>query len=438
MFRGVFSSAFTAPFQATPSSSWTPNNLTGLLVWTEVKEGCIFSDVAGTTPSVVGGKIALKKTLKAGLPDRSQSTSSIQPVYDGLGCRYADSKRLTGDAIVLTGPFTAYFTGAFGNAIASGAVTLYFHCMVKNANPSTFIGVHGGSTIYAQNDAGGLISSSPTIRPGRGLLRIRRNSSNQLYYRISGMTAETLIGPLGGNLTIDSEGFVPQYNFSSTSCIDTTLILSQDTVASGDDTNIRAYLETEDPAATWQAAHTRKLIVEGDSISSGSTTPGNEWGWNNQIMHQFSVGRKQYTYAVGGTTMSQIHAAASYNTYGPTLVAGDAVTLMAGTNDNFSGAALTKLLEWATSAKAAIGSASLFICTGLPRFADDSSRLTYNAGIRSNAAGIGYTVVDWGADPDMGQAGQYTDTDWYADAVHPNVAGHALAVERYWLPALNV
>lgn len=421
------------------SAGWSPAGVASLALWTETEPGYIFSDAAGTTPAVVGGKIAHKASRKVGLPSRSQATGSKQPTYTETGCDHAATTILTGDAVAFTGAFTVYWTGTTGrhqagNQTISGQVYPATH-----STQQTFFGPQNHATFYVENDAAQIISTTALHWPGKVVGRLRRNAANQMYFQMSGSAGEKLIGTLSGTFTFDSEGDVFGFN-SCDVCLNDTLMFSADLVTADPtaNANVLSYLERRDSAYVFgPATITRKMIVEGDSISCGNTTPGTEWGWNNQILHQLTYGYRPTVYATGGQTMAGIKAEASYSTYGPTLGASDVVTLMAGTNDSFSASALTDLLDWATACKAAIGSARLLICTGLPRYVNDTLRQTYNQGIRDNAASIGYTVVDWGSDALMGQAGDYLDTTYYPDEIHPNIAGHARGVAEYWLPAIE-
>lgn len=426
-----------------PYPAGDPGSIASLQLWNENRAGFVFQDVAGTIAAAIGQPVALKKTMKAGLPDRSQATGSKQPTYDEIGVRFGASDILTGTAIALTGKFTVYQTGTCGrNQSGATAVQLTASSFpASHSGHQSILGVHfqtGGSQFgYFENDAGALRTATVTPWPGYYIARWRRDVTNQVRYRASGTSGEVSIGAaLSGTVTFDSEGFVFGFN-SSNQVQNTVLIFNDDLVATGEDPLVMAYLQRETGlAAGFGPAITRKLIIEGDSISCGNTTPGTALGWNNLILPLLTNGYRPSVYATGGTTMAGIKAAATYATYGPTMAAGDILTIMAGTNDSFSAQSYTDLFDWCTAAKAAIGSAKLLVCTGLPRYVSDTARQTFNTSIRNQSSPPWDGIVDWGSDALMGQAGQYSDTTYYADGVHPNLTGHQVGL-AYWLAAFQ-
>lgn len=67
----------------------------------------------------------------------------------------------------------------------------------------------------------------------------------------------------------------------------------------------------------------------------------------------------------------------------------------------------------------------IVVCTMLPReLVSDVIRTDYNNLLIGGSATYGYQMARFDLDPNMGQAGQDSDTNYYYDGVHPTVLGH--------------
>ena len=69
----------------------------------------------------------------------------------------------------------------------------------------------------------------------------------------------------------------------------------------------------------------------------------------------------------------------------------------------------------------------------------EADRQTVNSRIRANAVAEGWAVAvaDVGSDALMGQAGQETNTNYFADLIHPTTAGYYRLADNYFIPTLN-
>jgi hypothetical protein len=69
--------------------------------------------------------------------------------------------------------------------------------------------------------------------------------------------------------------------------------------------------------------------------------------------------------------------------------------------------------------------------TTLPRAAiAEVDRTALNSGVKADACLD--AVADWGSDPNMGQAGQYTNMTYYdVDQIHPNTNAQSIGYASY-------
>jgi lysophospholipase L1-like esterase len=172
-------------------------------------------------------------------------------------------------------------------------------------------------------------------------------------------------------------------------------------------------------------AHTL-LIFAGDSITREFLATAAEQGYPQATLGLMSGTYNYVNIGVGGYGSSQMNAALA--SYLPPLLAthtGTSVLIyMIGTNEDWSGTLANNAAEY-TAAKA-LGVTYVVGVQGLPRFSADGPRAAYNSAL---AAGIGTyadAVALWASDPNMGQAGQYSNATYYADGLHPTSVGHAL------------
>lgn len=77
-----------------------------------------------------------------------------------------------------------------------------------------------------------------------------------------------------------------------------------------------------------------------------------------------------------------------------------------------------------------IPASRIVVCTMLPRTGmSETTRGDYNAAIVGDAGGIGYKVARLDLDPNIGAAGQSTNTTWFIDGTHPTDAGHQVIAQ---------
>jgi lysophospholipase L1-like esterase len=82
----------------------------------------------------------------------------------------------------------------------------------------------------------------------------------------------------------------------------------------------------------------------------------------------------------------------------------------------------------------------IIVVEALPRNAaspDETNREAYNALLSSNAPTYGYQEVPLGTDTVMGQAGQWSNTTYYQDGIHPTAVGQALLASDMFGPTAS-
>lgn len=197
------------------------------------------------------------------------------------------------------------------------------------------------------------------------------------------------------------------------------------------------------------------LVVHGDSITNDDTPsfpPDSAWG--HLVYASLVAAHPGQTiglsnYGVNGQGLGYAYYLPPSNQYGtliqdgvtrvdpilalPGPIASKYLVIFAGTNDIFlngkTGAQVAALNLAYVDARLAAGWIPGNICVGtmLPRqTAHEADRSVYNASIRNNAAGRGYKVCDYAANPQIGCAGCEANTAFYFDFIHPNQAGQQI------------
>jgi len=83
---------------------------------------------------------------------------------------------------------------------------------------------------------------------------------------------------------------------------------------------------------------------------------------------------------------------------------------------------------------------NIIVAEALPRNAsapDEANRLAYNALLAANAPTYGYQEAPLGTDTVMGQTGQWSNTTYYQDGVHPTAVGQALLASDMFGPTAS-
>jgi lysophospholipase L1-like esterase len=119
--------------------------------------------------------------------------------------------------------------------------------------------------------------------------------------------------------------------------------------------------------------------------------------------------------------------------------------IFAGTNDETSLAPESTIFSYFLTyfnARLAAGwlAKNIIVVEMLPRnFADpfEANREAYNALLSSNASTYGYQEVPLGTDTLMGQTGQWSNTTYYQDGVHPTAVGQALLASDMFGPTAS-
>lgn len=103
-----------------------------------------------------------------------------------------------------------------------------------------------------------------------------------------------------------------------------------------------------------------------------------------------------------------------------------AVSLLCGANDALNSVAeatsYANILSWVSSVKAA-GYTNVAIGTMISLTGQAAFKNTLNADIRNGAAGNGYTVMDFGANANIGCDNCFSSSTYFIDGIHPTQAG---------------
>lgn len=139
--------------------------------------------------------------------------------------------------ISLSGPFTIYAVGAL-------SASCNWTPLGGNANYSALF-IHSNGNVYVSRavDAA-VVSSLYTGSVGAIAARFRRDAANNCYFGASGM-AEVTLGTLTGLLAPDGVGASPANGYwnGGSNQFNEVLLASRDLVTSGEDPQVRSYLQ---------------------------------------------------------------------------------------------------------------------------------------------------------------------------------------------------
>jgi lysophospholipase L1-like esterase len=204
------------------------------------------------------------------------------------------------------------------------------------------------------------------------------------------------------------------------------------TLAKTEQWRVGQYIKRKYPAVSGLGA-TPFLLADGDSITFGvgATTPSTDsWPALVGTMGGFRVAKA----AVGGSVIADVDGR---------FVSDDAAvwpnaayviySAFFGTNDLYYGA--TGVATWAAflalCLRAKAAGYKVVPWTILPRsnagtpVGFETERQTFNTLLRANYTSFSRYLVDVAADTVRGQAGQETNSTYYADLCHPTTAGYA-------------
>lgn len=184
------------------------------------------------------------------------------------------------------------------------------------------------------------------------------------------------------------------------------------------------------------------ILFDGDSMSLGVNGLG--WfGFSSIVPELMGFPAQAKNTGVNGQTMATLESnypttiAPLINTHTPNNI----LVVLAGTNDAVAGATAaatwTNLQSYITAATA--DGWKVIAVTMLPRGpAVESFRISYNNLMRAGAVTAGAVAVcDIASDPNIGQAGDNTNTTYYfGDQIHPNDLGHEI-ISAYMVATLN-
>lgn len=189
------------------------------LIWLDASKNYTLFQNSNRTTAVTADTdpVGYWGDLSSNLNNATQATSTKRPTYkvnisNSLPMLLPDSTddiwSITG--IPLTGVFTMYCVGTR----ALGATFLPFG---SSAAAGAYFGIID-NRVYFGNDAGVAESVAYTGSNGTILLRMRRNSSNQVFYKSTGVAEKKIAIAVSGTTTLTNVGARPgasQWNGST-------------------------------------------------------------------------------------------------------------------------------------------------------------------------------------------------------------------------------
>lgn len=212
-----------------------------------------------------------------------------------------------------------------------------------------------------------------------------------------------------------------------------------------------AFLEAKYGLAPSPALN-RVLFAIGDSLSSAYLQPT---PWTSQIV--FGVSKLPHTLLTNtswpGKTLAGAYAQRALDlAFVPSGYSAEGAIVFLGTNDAAASTTLTPAALYATLTSEvayllANGLSWVGVTTMIPRGGGFSGgvtsttfetfRQTYNTLVRNGAVANGYTVIDWGGDPTIGDPANLTNTSVFlVDEVHLTASSQVLGYTTYTEPAM--
>jgi hypothetical protein len=202
----------------------------------------LFTDVTGTVPAVMTNSIASWRAVGESWSNdlETQSGSNFRPALAADGIRFDGvNDRLSLVTMTFTGPFTVY---AVYYDTGTGRLGLI-------GNSSNFTGIDSLSTeIRLTTTAGtvGKIVSSAPATPTLRLLRIRRDSSNNIFIGASGVAEGAATTNDSSSITFNQLGQVLVF-MANDKYLRQIVTVAADTVTAGTNAAIVAKLQSLEP-----------------------------------------------------------------------------------------------------------------------------------------------------------------------------------------------
>ncbi len=177
----------------------------------------------------------------------------------------------------------------------------------------------------------------------------------------------------------------------------------------------------------YSTALTRTLLAfAGDSMTLGYLATPPHLRYSQKAVALMSGSYNYLNMAIGGAASAEMFGqiAAAYNPVLPSVGGLKVLIQMIGTNENWGSTLANQ--QAAYPALKAAGWNYIVAVTGLPRFAADGPRATYNAALRLAIGTACDAVADWGGDVVVGAPGAYTNLTYYPDELHPSTSNHAI------------
>jgi lysophospholipase L1-like esterase len=417
-----------------PLRPFSPRSFSGLLGWWRFNEG------AGLTVY----DRANGNHLTLGHPS-VPSDPTYQPIWGTGGLDYSGSKMSWAPSQAAVGAKTVII--AYRPTLPS--VSQQILMGINTGGPFIVVDAVNGRPIYAIDGRGDPISGPAraistqqalafgVVDDGRASYYLNGQRGTLDWYTASPTTPWSTT--LGGNLWVGSA-------FQGTQALQGSLyqlLVYNQPRSAGEMAQLQGWLTDEMKARGITFSYSvptsgRLLIAVGDSITRGfNVTTG---GFVSKLVGQLTQTYTINNLGIGGFgAQSLIDNAAPIDTrFAEIAGQPHCLVVMIGTNAGFSAGEYTLLLNYCTTRKAANAGIKIVVITGTPRSpgASEAARQTFNTSIRNQTTPPWDAIADWGNDANMGQAGQYSNTTYYADGLHPTDAGHDVGMS-YVKTAVN-
>ncbi len=166
--------------------------------------------------------------------------------------------------------------------------------------------------------------------------------------------------------------------------------------------------------------------VEGDSMTRNYLAAAANQGWPQTTLGLLSGTYNFVNAAIGGSDSADMLARIPQQ-YGPLLATAPhprVLILMIGTNENWGPTFAN--LQAAYGPLKISGWDYIILVTGLPRFATDTPRQTFNTAVLGSVGTSCDAVAAWGGDSVVGAPGASTNPTYYPDTLHPSSANDAI------------
>lgn len=432
---GAFTGSIVSNVTATAPTVWLKGDVD------------LYTDASATVAAADGGSIYVWKDQSGNAYNATQATANSRPRMnstDGtVECECQNAVTAVQFMSIVSPPsinhrnFSLFFIGYLNTQRASysGAADQAFHVIAESIG-GTVISFNYASDVAAGNPViakpqvsitGSWRTAGGYVPQGACLLGIV-GSATELKFIVNGVIVSTT--PLAVATTTDTWAILGRdaSNFALMGGARDILFYNS-AITDAECAALFTYAQQRGAAA----APTTTLVIDGDSISQGFSATRNR-NWVREVLDVAPAsGYRSYCTAQQGLTLSTMTSEAAARVDVLKGSGANVLVVFAGTNDiaaGASGATTYSRLVAHCQARVAAGwlRANIIVCNMLPRgdASFETERVAFNTAVANNALANWGAVVDLAAVSGLGGAGDNTGSNYNADQVHPNNAGHIL------------